>query len=30
MNSTVKSEGMEELKFGGALPCNSEIGVGVN
>ena len=30
MNSTVKSGGMEQLKFGGATPCTSERGVGVN
>ena len=28
MNDTVKSGGMEELKFGGASPCISGRGVG--
>ena len=30
MNSTVESGGMKELEFGGALPCISGRGVGVN
>ena len=30
MNFMVKSGGMEEFKFGGALPCISGRGVGVN
>ena len=30
MNSTIKSGGLKELEFGGALPCVSKRGVGVD